>query len=386
MKLNMTTESIVTTESSTESSEILKRTPLYAEHVKLNAKMVPFAGWEMPVQYVGLKEEHLFVRKNIGLFDVSHMGEIRVTGTKALETLQWLTTNDVAKLEAGQAQYSLLPNDKGGLVDDIIIYCMKPNEEYFVCVNASNKDKDFQWMMANNKGAKITDESGEWAQIAIQGPRAPELLDKVFKLEVSKMKAFHFIQTTYLGRPVIIASTGYTGEVGAEVFVKNDSAVALWQELLHGHQEFPTMAIGLGARDTLRTEMKYSLYGHEINDEINPIAAGLSWVIKPSAKDFMGKSIMLHQKDLGLPLTLVGFKLLDKGIPRQGYDLYDLNQNKMGQVSSGTLSPSINESIGLGYVFTSLKNIGTEFYVDIRGRKARAVVVKTPFVETSLTK
>lgn len=358
----------------------IKRTPLFQEHLNLGAKMVPFAGFEMPVQYSGLKEEHLNVRANVGLFDVSHMGEIRIKGDKALETIQWLTTNDAQKMQKGDAQYSLLPNETGGLVDDIIVYCVEPNQEYFVCVNASNKDKDFAWMQKHNKGAIITDESDQWGQIAVQGPKALALLDKVLKFQVSAMGSFKWAMVPWMGTQLMVATTGYTGEKGAEIFVPTASTVALWKALLEIGQEFGVAPIGLGARDTLRLEMKYSLYGHEIDDHINPYSAGLGWVIKPAVKNFIGKEAILSQKEAGLNLTLVGFRLLEKGIPRQGYQLFSFDNQEMGKVTSGTLSPSTNESIGLGYVWTQYSKLGSQILVDIRGRKVKAEVVQTPFV------
>ena len=360
-----------------------KRTPLYEEHLKLGAKMVPFAGFEMPVQYVGLKEEHLNVRSHVGLFDVSHMGEIRIKGKNALETIEWLTTNDVQKLKRGEAQYSLLPNEIGGLVDDIIVYCVEPGEEYFVCVNASNKDKDYQWMLQNNKGASITDESDEWGQIAVQGPKANALLEKVLNCNFDSLAAFKWIFVPWRGVNLMVATTGYTGEKGAEIFVPTESTAALWRELLEVGKDFGVAPIGLGARDTLRLEMKYSLYGHEIEENINPYAAGLGWVIKPNLKNFIGKDLILKQKEAGLPLTLVGFKLLEKGIPRQGYQLFSFDNQEMGKVTSGTLSPSINEPIGLGYVWPQHAKPGSPILVDIRGRKVKAEVVQTPFVRPS---
>lgn len=361
----------------------LKRTALYEAHLELGARMVEFAGYSMPVQYTGLKEEHLAVRQNVGLFDVSHMGEIFFDGPKALETLQWLTTNDVSKLEVGQAQYSLLPNDRGGLVDDIIVYCMKKNESYLVCVNASNKDKDFEWMKKHNRGAQITDASAEWSQIAVQGPKALELVADIFKdnrQEILNSKPFQFLTLDFLGHPAIIAFTGYTGEKGCEIFIHNYQAKNLWKFLLEVGKPYGVQPCGLGARDTLRTEKKYSLYGNEIDDNTNPYSAGLGWVIKPTAKDFMGKSVILAQKEKGLSEKLIGFKLLDKGIPRHGYELYDASQNKCGIVTSGTLSPSLNESVGIGYLRSDLTADGSTFFVDIRGKKIPAKVVPTPFV------
>ncbi|UOE99804.1 glycine cleavage system aminomethyltransferase GcvT [Bdellovibrio reynosensis] len=359
----------------------MKKTPLADTHVNLGARMVDFAGWYMPVQYVGLREEHDNVRKNVGLFDVSHMGEVRVKGPKALETLEWLTTNDVAKLNDGEAQYSLLPNDQGGLVDDIIVYCLKKNEDYLVCVNASNKDKDFAWMNKHNNGADLVDESDLWGQIAIQGPKALELCDRVFGFKVSEMKPFHLQHGTFQNHKIMVATTGYTGEKGCEVFVEAGGTVALWNELLEKGKDLGVMAIGLGARDTLRTEVKYSLYGHEIDDTTNPYEAGLGWVIKPAKKDFMGKVLIVGKKEAGLTKSLIGFKMLEKGIPRQGYSLFSFDNKEIGKVTSGTHSPTLDEPIGIAYIDLAYAKEGTEFHLDIRGRKVKAVVVKTPFVQ-----
>lgn len=359
----------------------IKRTPLCEEHIRLGGKMVDFAGWFMPVQYKGIKEEHHNVRKHVGLFDVSHMGEVRVQGPKALETLEWLTTNDVSRLENGEAQYSLLPNTEGGLVDDIIVYCLEKNNDYLVCVNASNTDKDFTWMKAHNKGATLTNESDKWAQIAVQGPQAFALLEKVFKYKVSEQKSFTLVNRDYQGQTCMVATTGYTGEKGAEIFVPVSVAVSLWQELLKQGEEFNTMPIGLGARDTLRLEMKYSLYGHEIDDHSNPYAAGLGWVIKPAKKDFIGKHKILAEKEKGLTQQLVGIQLLEKGIPRQGYNLFSFDNKEIGKVTSGTLSPTTDEPIGIAYINKEYAQVGSEIFVDIRGRKVKAQVVPTPFVK-----
>nr|WP_295901472.1 glycine cleavage system aminomethyltransferase GcvT [uncultured Bdellovibrio sp.] len=359
----------------------MKKTPLAETHEKMGARMVDFAGWYMPVQYIGLREEHNNVRTNVGLFDVSHMGEVRVKGPKALETLEWLTTNDVAKLNDGEAQYSLLPNDQGGLVDDIIVYCLKKNEDYLVCVNASNKDKDFAWMTKHNKGADMTDESDRWGQIAIQGPKALELCDRVFGFKVSEMKSFTVKTGQFQNHKIMVATTGYTGEKGCEVFVEAAGTVALWNALLEQGKDLGVMGIGLGARDTLRTEMKYSLYGHEIDDTTNPYEAGLGWVIKPAKKDFMGKAQIVGKKEAGLKQNLVGFKMLEKGIPRQGYSLFSFDNKEIGKVTSGTHSPTLDEPIGIAFIDVAYAKEGTEFLLDIRGRKVKAVVCKTPFVK-----
>ena len=357
----------------------MKKTPLAETHQAQGARMVDFAGWYMPVQYLGLREEHDNVRKNVGLFDVSHMGEVRFKGPKALETLE-LTTNDVAKLNDGEAQYSLLPNDQGGLVDDVIVYCLKKNEDYLVCVNASNADKDFAWMVKNNKGADITNESDKWGQIAIQGPKALELCDRVFPFKVSEMKPFTVQSGKFGNFNIMVATTGYTGEKGCEVFVEAAGTVSLWNTLLEKGKDLGTMPIGLGARDTLRTEMKYSLYGHEIDDTTNPYEAGLGWVIKPAKKDFIGKAIIVGKKEAGLQRNLVGFKMLEKGIPRQGYSLFSFDNKEIGKVTSGTHSPTLDEPIGIAFMDVALAKEGTEFHLDIRGRKVKAVVCKTPFI------
>lgn len=358
----------------------MKKTPLAETHISSGARMVDFAGWYMPVQYIGLREEHDNVRKNVGLFDVSHMGEVRVKGPHALATLEWLTTNDVSKLNDGEAQYSLLPNDQGGLVDDIIVYCLTKNSDYLVCVNASNKDKDFAWMTKHNKGSDMTDESDRWGQIAIQGPKALELCDRVMGFKVSEMKPFTVQTGKFQNHDIMVATTGYTGEKGCEVFVEASGAAALWKTLVEKGSDLGVMPIGLGARDTLRTEMKYSLYGHEIDDTTNPYEAGLGWVIKPAKKDFMGKSLIVGKKEAGLDRTLVGFKMLEKGIPRQGYSVFSFDNKEIGKVTSGTHSPTLDEPIGIAYVSTAFAKEGTEFQLDIRGRKVKAIVCKTPFI------
>lgn len=358
-----------------------RRTPLTDEHEKLGAKLVDFAGWLMPVSYEGLREEHMNTRENVGLFDVSHMGEIRVRGPKSLETLQWLTSNDVAKLGAGQAQYSLLPNENGGLVDDIIVYCLKPQEDYLVCVNASNTDKDFAWMTKHNRGAEIVNESKNWGQIAVQGPKAMALLGEIFGVSVKEIKPFHCQWQDFSSAKCLVARTGYTGEDGAEIFVPAAQTAALWRELLKKGETVKARPVGLGARDTLRTEMKYSLYGHEIDDTTNPYAAGLGWVVKPDAKNFIGKDKILAGKSAGLKQKLVGFVMTDRGIPRAGYSLFSFDNKEIGKVTSGTVSPSLNDNIGIGYVDLAMAEIGTQIYVDIRGRKVQARVVKTPFLE-----
>ncbi len=357
----------------------VQKTPLFDEHVKLGARIVEFAGWQMPIQYIGLKEEHKACREHIGLFDVSHMGEIRFKGPKAVESLQWLATNDVSKLESGQAQYALLPNDQGGLVDDIFIYCLEKNNDYLVCVNASNKDKDFAWMTKHNKGADVTDESNHWGQIAIQGPKALALCDQIFpELKPSEWQRNEIKKSTFQGHTVLVATTGYTGELGCEVFIEANGTVKLWNALMANPAK--PQPIGLGARDTLRTEMKYSLYSHEIDDTTNPYESALGWAIKPQAKDFMGKALIVAVKEKGLKRKLIGFKTLDRGIPRQGYEIKNAAGVKIGITTSGTHSPTLDEPIGIAYVETAHSTEGSEIFVDIRGKLVKSVVVKTPFV------
>lgn len=361
-------------------STTLKHTPLFEEHLALGARMVPFAGWEMPVQYEGLRQEHTAVRTHVGLFDVSHMGEVRVQGPHALSTLEWLTTNSVEKLENGQAQYSLLTNEQGGIVDDIIIYCVEKNKDYLVCVNAANKDKDFQWMLKHNQQADITDESDRWAQIAVQGPNAWTLLQRIFST-LHVLKKFEFTEVFFDQASCYLANTGYTGEEGCEIFIPNSAAAHLWKQLLIRGEDLGVAPIGLGARDTLRTEMKYSLYGHEIDDTTNPYMAGLGWVVKADKKNFIGKEKIMQQKEQGLTQSLIGFTLLEKGIPRAEYSLFSFDNQEVGRVTSGTLSPTLNESIGIAYIRKDLATVDSEFYVDIRGKKIKAKVVKTPFVK-----
>jgi len=359
----------------------LKRTPLYEEHVRLGGRIVDFAGWEMPVQYKGLMEEHKCVRSNVGLFDVSHMGELWVTGDKALAELQSITSNDVSKLEVGNAQYSLLLNPQGGMVDDIIVYCMKKGTEYMICVNASNSGKDYEWVKRHTKTSKIENQSSRWAQIAIQGPKAFDLVYDVMRERFDDLKYYSFRLTKVGGQTWIVARTGYTGEKGVEVFLPNEAAPIFWRHLIEKGEKYGVRPIGLGARDTLRTEMKYALYGHEINDETSALEAGLGWVIKfNKGSDFIGKSALEAQKAAGLKRALIGFKLIDKGIPRQGYPLFSLENQQIGVVTSGTMSVTLNEPIGIGYLPQEMAAEGTEFFVQIRGRNVRARVVKTPFV------
>ncbi len=359
-------------------SENIKKTPMEATHIEQGGKMVEFAGWNMPVQFEGIKQEHNHVRTSVGLFDVSHMGEIRVRGREALKTLQWLTTNDVSKLTKGKAQYTLFPNEQGGIVDDLIVYCLEPNEDYLLCVNASNTEKDFNFLSKNNRGAIIENESEQWAQIAIQGPKAMETLGQVAPVDMSDCGSFEFKdwESEEFGL-CYIAKTGYTGEEGVEIFVPWDKANALWKTFFEKEPE--VKAIGLGARDTLRTEMKFPLYGQEITDLTNPYEAGLGWVVKPDKGDFLGKSEMLEAKKKGLKRKLVGLEVTGKGIARPGYKVFSVDSEEMGVVTSGTFSPSLDKAIAVAFVDKDASAIGTKLLVEMRKKMIEAVVVKTPF-------
>lgn len=360
-------------------TETSKKTPIYDSHVRLGAKMVDFAGWQMPIQYEGLREEHDQTRTDAGLFDVSHMGEIRVKGPESLATLQWVTTNDVAKLQSGQAQYSLFPNKNGGIVDDLIVYCIKPGEEYLLCVNAANTAKDFAFIQANNRGAILENESARWGQIAIQGPKAIAAIEKVTKTDFGKCPGFQFVQWNYQGKTCYIARTGYTGEDGAEIFVPWESTDALWNEFLTTCPN--AKPIGLGARDTLRTEMKYPLYGQDISDLTNPYEAGLGWVVKPDKGEFLGKAEMLAGKKAGLTKKLVGLEIQGKGIARPGYPVFSVDSAEIGVVTSGTFSPSLNKAIAIAYVANGNNELGTKVLVQMRNKMIEAEIVKTPFYQ-----
>jgi aminomethyltransferase len=363
------------------STKELGRTPLFSWHVEAGAKMVPFAGWEMPVQYSGLREEHLSVRRGVGLFDVSHMGEIRVRGPRALASLQWMLSNDVAQIGTGQAQYSLLMNPRGGVVDDVIVYCLERDADYLVCVNAANTDKDWDWVQSQNQGAEIENQSAKWGQIAVQGPKAVPLLAEVLgdpglvSLPKNGVKRFRD-----WGEDLIVARTGYTGEDGCEIFVMSDRTVDLWQEILRAGRRFEARPIGLGARDTLRMEAKYPLYGQELTDDTSPAEAGLGWAVKYLAKDFVGREAYRRVLEAGPRRKLIGLRMLEKAIPRAGYPVLDAGE-PIGTITSGTLSPTLDEGIGIGYVRSDLATIGHRLEVAIRSRRFPCEVVKTPFVK-----
>jgi aminomethyltransferase len=353
-----------------------KATPLNAAHKKLNGRMVDFAGWEMPVQYTGLIAEHEAVRTKAGIFDVSHMGEIEFKGPGALETANRLITNDLSKATDGQALYAGLLNDNGGFVDDVVAYRFSP-EHIFICVNASNKDKDFAWMKGRAKGVVPVDRSDDYAQLAVQGPKAFGLVQGLADQKLEGVGTYRFTTGKVAGVDCIISRTGYTGEDGFELYCPPNHAEKLWFALLEAGKG-DLVPAGLGCRDSLRTEMKYALYGNDIDDDHTPLEAMLSWIVKLDKADFIGKPALEKQKAAGVPRKLVGFELTEPGVPRSHYPIVK-DGNKVGEVTSGTMGPSVKKAIGIGYVPTALAAEGSTFAVEIRGRPAAAKVVKTPF-------
>jgi len=355
-----------------------RRTPLFEAHKRHGGKLVEFAGWELPVQYSGVIDEHKAVREAAGLFDVSHMGEVWILGEGALDAVNELVTNDIHKIVDGQAMYCGLLNERGGFVDDLIVYRFSPTK-ILICVNASNADKDYAWMRDHaRKGVQVVDESAEWAQLALQGPKAMAILQKLTKHDLSSIKFFHFAEIEVAGRKVIAARTGYTGEDGFEIFVKPADAEHLWEEILAAGKPEGIKPAGLGARDSLRTEAKLALYGNDIDDDHTPLEAGLGWIVKWDKGHFIGKDALEKQKAEGVKRKLVGFTLTERGIPRHGYPV--LKDGKaVGEVTSGTQSPTLNLPIGLAYVPAELAAEGSTFDVEIRGKPVAAKVIKTPF-------
>jgi aminomethyltransferase len=354
-----------------------QRTPLHDVHVHAGARMVEFAGWDMPVQYAGILAEHAAVRERVGVFDVSHMGEIVFRGPKALESLQRLFTNDLARCADGQAQYGCLCREAGGIVDDVVVY-RRSAEDLLVCVNASNRQKDFEWLHGHAFGADVENESDAWAQLAVQGPRAPEVVQKLTSVRLSSIGTYRFAMGDVAGVPCMVARTGYTGEDGFELFCASGSGPKVWAALMEAGAADGIAPCGLGARDSLRLEMAYRLYGSDMDDATTPLEAGLSWVVKLDKGEFVGRAALVKQKEAGVPKKLVGFTLVDPGIPRHGYAVLQ-DGKPAGTVTSGTKSPSLGTAIGLAYVPPALAAEGSTFTVDIRGRAAAAQVVKTPF-------
>lgn len=359
----------------------MNRTPLFEKHVSLGAKMVPFAGFEMPVQYSGLTEEHFAVREKVGIFDVSHMGQFFVEGKGAKELLQFVTTNNLDTLESGKAQYTCLPNENGGIVDDLIVYKMN-DEKYFVVVNASNIEKDYNHISKHNAfDAKLTNASDDMSLIAIQGPKATETLQKLTSVDLSQLPYYSFTVGEVSGvKDVIISNTGYTGSGGFEIYFKNEDAVKLWDDLTAAGEEFGLLPCGLGARDTLRLEKGFCLYGNDIDDTTSPLEAGLGWITKLDKEAFISKDKIAKVKEEGITRKLVGFEMLEKAIPRHDYPVVDAEGKVIGKVTSGTMSPMKKVGIGLAYIDKPHFKLGSEIYIQIRNKNIPAKVVKTPFV------
>lgn len=361
----------------------MKTTPFTDKHIALGAKMLEFAGYNMPVEYTGIIDEHMTVVNNVGVFDVSHMGEIWIKGPKAFDFLQKVTSNDVSLLEIGKAQYSCLINENGGVIDDVILYYYEA-EKYMMVVNASNIEKDYNWLeKVNSEGAELENASDNIGLLAVQGPDAIKTLQKLTNVDLSQIKPFHF----FVGglkdaglQSVIVSNTGYTGAGGFEIYFYKDQADKIWDVIFEAGKEFGIKPIGLGARDTLRLEMGYCLYGHELTDELTPLEAGLGWATKfADGKNFIGREILEKQKKEGVTKKLCAFVLEEKGIPRASYDIVDKDGKVIGFVTSGTMSPTLKKGIGLGYVNKENATVDNEIYIRIRNKDLRAKIVKLPF-------
>jgi aminomethyltransferase len=358
----------------------MKNTSLTEKHIELGAKMVPFAGYNMPVQYAGLMQEHHCVRNDVGVFDVSHMGEFWISGPKAFDLIQFATSNDVSKLFDGKVQYSCMPNATGGIVDDLLVY--RVNEEmYLLVVNASNIDKDWNHLSELNKefGATMVNKSEDTSLLAVQGPKAAAALQSLTDMSLSDMEYYTFKIGTFAGvENVVVSTTGYTGAGGFEIYFPNENANDMWDKIFAAGAAQGIQPIGLGARDTLRLEMGFCLYGNDINDTTSPLEAGLGWITKFSAP-FLNSENLKAQKEAGVTRKLVAFEMIDKGIPRHDYEIADADGNVVGVVTSGTQSPSLEKAIGLGYVPTAMSALGTEVFILVRGKSLKAVVVSLPF-------
>jgi aminomethyltransferase len=360
----------------------MKITSFNKIHKDSGAKMVEFAGFEMPVEYSGIREEHMTVRESVGVFDVSHMGEFWVKGPKALDLLKKVSSNDPAVLKPGQAQYTCLPNGKGGIVDDFLIYCYE-QEKFMLVVNAANIEKDWNWINSQNTvGAELENASDKISQLAIQGPKATEVLQKLTPVNLSEVKYYTFVTGQFAGvENVIISATGYTGAGGFELYFYNQDAESIWNAIFEAGAEFGIKPIGLAARDTLRLEMGFCLYGNDIDDTTSPIEAGLGWITKfNNGRQFIDRDYLTMQKTEGVTRQLRGFIMLEKAIPRHGYELADSEGNIIGVVTSGTMSPVLNQGIGMGYVAKEYAAFGTTIYVKIRNKSIPAEVVKVPFI------
>jgi len=356
----------------------MKNTPFTQKHIALGAKMAEFAGYNMPISYTGINDEHDTVRKSVGMFDVSHMGEFILKGENALDLIQRTTSNDASKLTAGKAQYSCLTNENGGIVDDLIIYCLEENKAYMLVVNASNIEKDWNWISKfNTNNVEMHNISDKTCLLAIQGPHAVQLLQPLTEIDILNLKYYTFAKGVFAGvENVLISATGYTGSGGVEIYFEdtNDAAIKIWDTITN----LGVKPIGLGARDTLRLEMGYCLYGNDIDDTTTPLEAGLGWVTK-FTKDFTAKLILEKQKAEGIKRKLVGFEMIERGIPRHHYLIKDAQGNEIGKVTSGTQAPSLNKAIGLAYVNIEHASLDSEIFIDIRNNPVKAKITKTPF-------
>jgi aminomethyltransferase len=357
----------------------MKNTALTEVHEQLGAKMVPFAGYNMPVQYEGVNIEHETVRNAVGVFDVSHMGEFLLTGPDALDLIQRVTTNDASTLTIGRAQYSCLPNGNGGIVDDLIVYRIK-EDQYLLVVNASNIEKDWNWISSHNsKNVEMRNLSDEYSLLAIQGPKAVEAMQSLTSVDLAAIKYYHFEVGPFAGvEHVIISATGYTGSGGFEIYCKNSEVKQVWDKVFEAGASFGIKPIGLAARDTLRLEMGFCLYGNDIDDTTSPLEAGLGWITK-FTKDFVDSDRLKAEKEAGVQRKLIGFEMIDRGIPRHDYRILDASGNVIGKVTSGTQGPSVKKAIGLGYVATAFAAPDTEIFIEIRDKGIKAQVVKYPF-------
>jgi aminomethyltransferase len=366
----------------------MKNTAFYKFHVEAGAKMVPFAGYNMPVEYFGITEEHMAVRNRVGVFDVSHMGEFWVIGPSSLEFIQYITSNDVSALVDGKVQYSCFPNGQGGIVDDLLVYRYNP-EKYLLVVNAANIEKDWNWCVKNaekfglKEGIDLINASDSLAQLAVQGPLALKAMQKLTKTSVEDMEYYTFKVLEFAGiRDVIFSTTGYTGAGGCEIYVKNEDGPELWNAVFEAGKEFDIRPIGLGARDTLRLEMGFCLYGNDINDHTSPIEAGLGWITKfTDKKDFIDKALLLKQKEEGVEKRLKGFVMSERGIPRQHYEVVNSGGEIIGEVTSGTMSPMMKQGIGMAYLNRGYWKTGTEIFIRIRNKDLKAKIVDLPIYQ-----
>lgn len=368
-----------------QNEKTIKRTPFYEVHKKSGAKLIDFGGFEMPVQYSSIRTEHNAVRNAVGIFDVSHMGEVKVTGEKALDFIQNITVNDASKLVPGKAQYTVMCYEDGGIVDDLIVYMLDEND-YMLVINASNRQKDFEWMKKqNDENVSLENVSDDMCLLAVQGPDSVKTLQKLTKVDLEDIGFYHFKIGDFAGyNDMILSGTGYTGEKGFEIYFDKNKTdpIKIWDKIMEAGKEYDIQPAGLGARDTLRLEMGFALYGNDITKDTNPLEAGLGWLTKLQKNSFIGKDALLKIKERGLNRKLIGFKMQDKrAIPRSHYKIFDADDQEIGEVTSGTLSITLGEGIGMGYVMSSHKDDGNEIFIQIRNKKAKAIVTKPPFVK-----